>query len=62
MNKKETRYALNLICSLAENATCEDLHHKQAHQHADDEMCKAYYELSRQIHLLKEHLKAKGII
>ena len=62
MNKKDARFAFNLITSLAEDATCEDLHHKKAHQHEGDEMCKAYCELSRQIYLLREHLKDKGII
>ena len=62
MNKKHARYAFNLISSIAESATCNDLHHKKAHRHKNDEVCKAHYELSRQIHVLREHLKEKDII
>ncbi len=61
MNKKQVRHALNHVVSVAENATCESLHHKPNQRHEHDEMCKAYYELSRQIHILREYMKDNGI-
>lgn len=62
MNKKQIRHAFNHVVSVAENATCESLHHKTGQQHEHYEVCKAQYELSRLIHELREHLKEKGII
>lgn len=62
MNKKKIRHAFNHVTSVAENATCESLHHKTGQQHGHDEMCKAYYELSQQIYVLREYMKAQGIL
>lgn len=62
MNKKQIRHAFNHVVSVAENATCESLHHKAGQQHEHDEVCKAYCELSKQIKLLREYMKAQGVL
>ena len=62
MNKKQIRHAFNHVVSIAEKVTCESLHHKAGQQHEHDEMCKAHYELSRQIHILREYMKEQGVL
>ena len=61
MNKKKIRHAFNHVVSVAEDATCESLHHTNSQKHEHDEVCKAYCELSRQIHILREYMKDNGI-
>lgn len=61
MTKKELRYSFNRVLTVAENVTCEDLHHKKAHQHAADEMCPAEYEMHKHVRAVREYMKNKGI-
>lgn len=61
MNKKELRYAFNVVIFHAENAMCEELHHPKKWQHKSGEICPALYHLHKQANVLKEYIKDNGI-
>ena len=61
MNKRELRYSFERVLAIAENVKCEDLHHKKAHQHKDNEVCLAEYEIHRHVHNVREYMKKEGI-
>ena len=61
MNRKELRYAFNVVIAQAESTKCEELHHPKKWQHGVDELCPALYHLHRQTHVLKEYMKKVGI-
>ena len=61
MNKKELRYAFNIVIAHAENATCEELHHPNKWQHENGDLCPALYNLHKQAYVLKEHMEENGI-
>jgi hypothetical protein len=61
MNNKRLRYSLEKVISAALMHTCEDMHHKKAHQHDQDEMCPVEYELNQHIHALQEYFKSQGV-
>jgi len=61
MTKKQIRYSFNRVLVAAESMECEDLHHKKSHQHEQDELCKAEYELHKHCHVMREYMKENNI-
>ncbi len=61
MSSRKLRYSFNKVLSIAENVECKDLHHKKAHQHKNDEVCLAEYEMHRHVYIIREYMNKEGI-
>jgi hypothetical protein len=61
MTKKELRYAFNKVINVAMDVRCEDLHHPNNQTHEPLEQCRVEYEISRQVWLLRQHMKEIGL-
>jgi len=53
---KKMRYAFNVVLSEAENARCENLHHKTKDQHDSDQLCPVEYNIQRQVNLIRDFI------
>lgn len=61
MNKKELRFAFNIVLTAVENSRCESLHHQPKHRHEHGEVCKAEYAINKQVYVLREYMKEIGL-
>ena len=61
MENKEIKRSLVNVIYAAQEQKCEDLHHKTAHLHKNDEPCPAVAELGEHIKNVREYMKKEGI-